>query len=213
MKACSYDDDKSCGRQPKISKGSAVRFLSIAIFTVLMIWTWNVIHRDSTINFETHAGIQNKMIELIEATVLEKKPQARSLSLDHLWTEAVSDNQVKVFFSYRFQEPASEGSLTATTSIDGHAILQKQANEDRWVIQSVQTQKGLEFSEGTVISPGSSNEDSDSNEDEVGVSSEDGENTAQSSPAKAGPAPAAATVKTEKKQTPAPSSPEKSTHE
>jgi hypothetical protein len=136
------------------------KILSLFVFTLALIWTWNIIHSSAAIGFETHAGIQQKLAELIKATLLSKKPTAQNLEITKLWTEPLGDNKVRAVFAYKFSEPGTTESPDNTEqSIEGEAILHREITTDnktdKWSLQSVHTTNGaLSFSEGSVVMPG-----------------------------------------------------------
>lgn len=133
------------------------KIVSLIIFAVALIWTWNIIHSSRAIGFETHSGIQQKLAELIRQTIQNKKPDSKDLVITRLWTEPLSDNKVRAIFAYKFSEPAANGEATEQ-SIEGEAILHREASEDskldKWTLQSVKTTNDvLTFSEGSLITP------------------------------------------------------------
>lgn len=134
------------------------KIASFIIFTIALIWTWDIIHSSSAIGFETHSGIQEKLAVLIKQTVMTKKPEAKDFKITRLWTEAVNDNKVRAVFAYEFSEP-SEGKEMTAQSVEGEAILfrepQDETNLDKWTLQSVKTTSdSVIFSEGLVVTPG-----------------------------------------------------------
>lgn len=133
------------------------KIISLIVFAVALIWTWNIIHSTQAIGFETHSGIQQKLTELIQQTIANKKPEAKDLKVTRLWTESLSDNKVRAVFSYKFNEPSADNESTEQT-IEGEAILHREPSdgttEDRWTLQSVKTTNDvLIFSEGSTVSP------------------------------------------------------------
>ncbi len=133
------------------------KIISLAVFTLALIWTWNIVHSTQAIGFETHSGLQEKLAALIKQTILTKKPGARDLQITRLWTETLSDNKVRAVFAYKFIDPG-EGSELTEQAIEGEAILHREVSEDskvdRWTLQSVKaTNDVLTFSEGSSISP------------------------------------------------------------
>lgn len=149
----SYDDRETESMQ---------KIISLVVFIFALSWTWNVIHSSSAVGFETHSGIQEKLSEIIIATVQNKKPLAQNIQIDRLWTETINDNKVKAIFRYSFFEKNESGE-SLNQSIEGEVILHREPSEtvvdqmptEKWVLQSVKTtQDTVEFSEGTVITPG-----------------------------------------------------------
>lgn len=132
-----------------------MKYLGSIFFLVMMVWTWNSIHSVTAIPFETHAGLQNRLAELIKSTLAEKKPDAQNLEITKLWTEPLSDSKVKAFFSYKYFEPSTD-SAAAESRIEGEVILERRLTEnseqDPWTILEVKTTVGeVSFSDGIVV--------------------------------------------------------------
>lgn len=133
------------------------KIVSPIVLAVLLVWTWHTIHAPAAIGFETHSGIQLKLMELIESTLQTKKPDAKDLEVIKIWTSSLGDNKVQANFAYRFTEPSADGG-SAKKTIQGEAILHREPSEDptidKWILQSVKTQmEALNFVEGTEILP------------------------------------------------------------
>lgn len=133
------------------------KIISPIIVALLLIWSWHTVHSPSSIGFETHSGIQLKLMELIQSTLQAKKPEAKDLEIVKVWTSALGDNKVKANFAYRFTE-TSEGNETTRKTIEGEAVLYREPSEDptidKWIIQSVKSQlEALNYSEGSVVTP------------------------------------------------------------
>jgi hypothetical protein len=133
------------------------KIISPIVLAVLLVWTWHTIHAPAAIGFETHSGIQLKLMELIESTLQAKKPEAKDLEVIKIWTSSIGENKVKANFAYRFTEPGEENG-TAKKTIQGEAVLHREPTEDatidKWVLQSVNTQmESLNFTEGSEILP------------------------------------------------------------
>lgn len=132
------------------------KIVSLVVFVAALVWTWNVIHTNEAIGFETHAGIQTKLADLIKATLAAKKPNAKDLRIDKLWTESMTDNKVRAVFAYKFSE-VSEGGDNMEQIIEGEAILHREPTEDKtdkWTLQSVKTTNDIVvFSEGSTVTP------------------------------------------------------------
>jgi len=137
-----------------------MKYLSIVIFLVLMVWTWTIVHRESSVPFETHAGIQNKMVQVIADTVKSKKPDATDIFVDKIWTELVSEGKVRAHFSYSFKAPTSAGALTES-QITGEGMLEHQPDDgsgfDRWKLYDIKTTSdAIRFEEALLITTGDS---------------------------------------------------------
>lgn len=133
------------------------KIISLLAFVAALVWTWNVIHTSEAVGFETHSGIQVKFAELIEATLVSKKPEAQDLAITRLWTETLNDNKVRAVFAYSFTEMSEDGEALEQV-IEGEAILHREPSDsedtDKWSLQSVKTTNDtVVFTEGSVITP------------------------------------------------------------
>lgn len=135
-----------------------MKYLSILFFLVLLIWTWSIVHTESPVPFETHAGIQNKLVQIIAENIQKKKPDASEISIQKIWTEPLVNGQVKAHFTYRFKAPTSEGAMT-DSEISGEGLLEHQADDgsglDRWKLYEIKTTSdSIKFEEALVITTG-----------------------------------------------------------
>ena len=133
------------------------KLVSFVVFAALLIWSWTIVHSVSQTGFETHAGIQDKLSELIENLVQAKKPSATDITVEKIITENLGADKVKAYFTYSFQE-AQKGGESSEQVIQGEAILRREPSEtpseDKWILQSVKTTNdSISFVEGTVIGP------------------------------------------------------------
>lgn len=135
-----------------------MKYFSVLVFAVLLAWTWNMIHHSQAISFETHAGIQEKLAQLIQQTVLQKKPDASNVHIQKIWTEPQSPDKVLAHFIYSFQEPDTGGKML-TNQIQGQGLLERQADDgsglDRWSLTQVKTTNdAVVFEDGLLVTPG-----------------------------------------------------------
>jgi hypothetical protein len=133
------------------------KIISPLVLVILLVWSWQVVHTESAIGFETHSGVQLKLAELIGNTLQAKKPEAENLQIIRIWTAPLSDNKIQAVFSYKFTEK-TEDTESAEKIIQGEAVLYREPTEDptidKWVLQSVRTQlESLNFNEGSVVLP------------------------------------------------------------
>lgn len=133
------------------------KIVSLVVFIAALVWTWNVVHTQDAIGFETHSGIQMKLADLIKDTLTAKKPHAKDLSIQRLWTEAMSENKVRAVFSYKFTDTSDSGEALEQV-IEGEAVLHREPSEDskvdKWTLQSVKTTNDfVTFTEGSTITP------------------------------------------------------------
>ncbi len=130
------------------------KVISLAVFLILLTWTWSLIHSEATVSFETHSIIQQKLAEIIQLSVQKHRPNAKEFSLIRLWTETLSTDKISAHFTYRFAE--GETAQISNETISGKAFLKKTTNEDQsqenWLIEKVQTSNSqIVFQEGDLI--------------------------------------------------------------
>ncbi len=132
------------------------KIVSLVVFIAALAWTWNIINSTPAIGFETHVGIQGKLTDLIKNTIMAKRPLAKDVTVNKLWTEPLTENKVRAVFSYQFTELNPETNEETFQIIDGVAELHRELSDvdgvDKWVLQSVKTTNdAVVFSEGSVI--------------------------------------------------------------
>lgn len=120
-----------------------------------LAWTWNLVHNESPVSFETHSGIQEKLAVLISETIKAKRPAATDILIEKVWTEALNGERVKAFFVYSFKDQSEESGVIST-QIQGEGLLERQADDgsgnDRWVLTKVQTTNdAIQFDEATIV--------------------------------------------------------------
>lgn len=170
-----------------------MKYLSVLLFAIALAWTWNIINSQASIGSQTHAGIQSAMAQLVQTTVLNKRPQARDFLIQKMRTEEREGGEVRVYFQYAFNEPDVQGKLVAS-QISGIATLVRSdatapEGTERWQLKKVQTTNDvISFERGMVISPGMDTEA------EEPVSETQGEAPAAPVPAPEAPAPSTVPV-------------------
>lgn len=132
------------------------KVISLVVFVILLAWTWNLIHSDPTISFETHSIIQQKLAEIIQASVQKHRPAAKDFNLVRLWTETISPEKVSAHFTYQFNE--GENDKSAQQTVTGEALLNKTTSEENsqenWKVEKVKTSANqIIFQEGEAIDP------------------------------------------------------------
>ncbi len=135
-----------------------MKYLSVLVFALLLAWSWTLIHSEQRISFETHAGIQEKLAQLIQQTIISKKPAASNIRIEKIWTEPQSANDVLAHFTYSFQEPDTSGKLL-TNRIQGQGLLEKQPDDgsglDHWSLKKFKTDTdSVVFEDGLHVTPG-----------------------------------------------------------
>lgn len=133
------------------------KILSLIFFVFTLVWTWNLIHSATSVGFETHSGIQQRLTEMIEASLKKARPEAQNLEIFKLWTETLNNNKVRAVFAYKFSDK-SEGGEVVEQTVAGEAVLYREPseveNEDLWILQSVKTTNdSLIFAEGSLVTP------------------------------------------------------------
>jgi len=134
-----------------------MKILSLIVFVILLSWTWHVVHSSSPIDFQTHSDIQSKMKELIESTIMARKPDVKSVEIVKIWTSDMGDRKIRAEFTYRFIETNPQNESTERV-IDGQAVLFRDVSDnpslDQWTVQSLVTLgDSISFNEGSTISP------------------------------------------------------------
>jgi hypothetical protein len=134
-----------------------MKYLSTLLFALCLGWTWKVIHTQGPVAFNTHAALQSRLAEIIANTIEKMKPESANFKMEYLWTEVLSNGQIKAHFSYKFDEVDSEEDIIEN-GLEGYAILEREKSvadqEDRWAVVDVKTNTGtLNFREGIVITP------------------------------------------------------------
>ena len=132
------------------------KLVSLAVFVILLAWSWNLIHSDPVVSFETHSIIQQRLSEIIELSVQKHKSSAKNFRLLRLWTETLNDEKVKAHFVYNFSE--GETSDASSQTISGEAWLRKaggsQGGQENWKVEKVQTSSNqLVFQEPSLVEP------------------------------------------------------------
>lgn len=131
-----------------------MKYISLLVFTAALAWSWNVIHGDVAISFETHAAIQEKLATVIADSVKARKPNASDILIEKIWTEVISEKKVKAFFIYSFKDSTESGVVSS--QIKGQGFLERQSTDDptvdKWVLTQVRTSSdAIEFVDSTII--------------------------------------------------------------
>lgn len=135
-----------------------MKYISTLIFALALAYSWKLVHQNKPINFETHASIQLKLVDVIKQSILQAKPLAKNIEIIKISTEPINDMSVKAYFSYKFQEPDADSNELTEQAIEGEAILTRKngvdPKEDHWSIEKVTTKNGaMIFKNGLEISP------------------------------------------------------------
>mgnify|MGYP001602351128 CR=1 FL=1 len=85
-----------------------MKYLSIVFFLVLMKFTWVLAYKSPAISIETHQLIQTELKDIVYQVLTKYRPLATNLQFQSIWTERISDTQVKAHFTYSFIEADAE---------------------------------------------------------------------------------------------------------
>ena len=143
-----------------------MKFFGVVLFIVAMNWTWSLVHESRGISEAVHVGIQNDMKKIIGDYIAENLPTSTNLEFHQFWTEKLKKNQVKVKFSYSFEDSTAEIGA-ARVNVEGYAVLNKVASADAkyetWSFDELQIlDNKVEFKEPLKVSPGDDTGETDS---------------------------------------------------
>lgn len=137
-----------------------MKYVSTILLVLAMYWTWGLSRTEQAISQTVHMGIQNDVKQFISEYIQTHSPNSTNLRFEKFWTEAVTDDQVKVIFTYSFEETGEAGPTRL--EIDGFAVLNRQkeiVNGIEWGIDQIQvTSNNLDYQEPMQVSPGGSGE-------------------------------------------------------
>jgi hypothetical protein len=132
-----------------------IKLISFIVFIAAFTWTWFLFNSENKINVATHAGIQSKLMILIEDSLKKAKPEATEFKILSMYTEKIDDNQVNAHFSYKYTDKL-ETTETTNQTLSGNAILFRTLSEnskaDLWTVKSVKTNNTqIEFQQGVNV--------------------------------------------------------------
>ncbi len=102
-----------------------MKFISVVFFTAALIGTWHLVHEPRPVAESVHAGIQNDLRNIIADYIRQNRPGTEDVHFESLWTETISDRQVKAHFRYWFDDRDQESGESAAVHIEGSAVLNK----------------------------------------------------------------------------------------
>lgn len=144
-----------------------MKYISFLLLLGALYATWTAIHHPSGVSDFIHAGIQDDLESIIANYVIENVTEAEQFKIHKLWTEQLSDTQIKAHFLYSFVD--KEDATSSEITIDGYAILNRDAkasaNEsadaaptDVWSFDELFILNNkISFKDGLTISPDQSN--------------------------------------------------------
>ena len=145
-----------------------IKLVSFVVFIVAMAWTWFVVNSKNPIGLEVHAGIQSKLMELVEKSVKTSQPNSSNFEILNIYTKKIDDTKITAYFSYKYSDRL-ENMESLNQVISAEAVLHKALSEDpeklSWVVQSIKMNNtNLEFHQGLIVSP-----DTPSTEETIGT--------------------------------------------
>ena len=106
-----------------------MKYISLLVLFLVVYWSWGFQNMTLAVSEETHIDLQEDIRNIITEYIQENLPASQDLKFERLWTENITDNQVKASFSYSFNDPG-EDIGPARVLIDGYAILNKKITDD-----------------------------------------------------------------------------------
>ncbi len=154
-----------------------IKLVSFFVFLGAFIWTWFLFNSSEKVDFSVHAGIQSKMMVLIEDAIKASRPNSTDFEVINIYTKKINDNQISAHFSYKYSDQLEEKEKT-TQVIAGEAILNRTPSENpadqKWVVQSVKTDTNkIEFQDGLIVSSEPLNPENPSNPSTTSVPAEE----------------------------------------
>lgn len=138
-----------------------MKYLSIVFFLVSMKFTWGMAYKAPAISMDTHKLIQSELKDIIYQVLIQYRPLATNLQFQTIWTERLSDDQLKAKFTYTFTDAEDQDGESVEQTQDGEAVLNRvsinqdnEKNNYSWSLDEVTVSRQvLHFKKGIVISP------------------------------------------------------------
>jgi len=159
------------------------------IFLAALIWSWNIVHSESSVSFSTHVNIQSEFRDLLLKSIQEKRPQAQNIQILELWTKNLAPHkqpeEVEVHVTYAFDTLDPDSSSFNHNEISAIAILKKDIetrDTETWILESyTPTRDDIQFTEGLRITAGTADNTTESTENHGNSSATDEERSSDSS--------------------------------
>lgn len=121
--------------------------------------TWGMAHKNSPVSVAVHQQIHNEVREIVYQALTQYRPSATNLRFQSIWTERMSDNQIKAHFTYSFtDEEENEGIVDQIQ--DGQVVLNRISLPDgdkegtAWSLDEVMVSRQvIHFKKDVVITP------------------------------------------------------------
>ena len=119
-----------------------------------MFASWGFTKSTENVPETTHIDIQDDIKTMITETIQKALPQVKNLKFDRFWTQNLGPKKLKATFLFSFENGA-ETTDPARYGIEGHAILDYDAEKDIWNVQGPYfVNNEVIFKDGLLIKPG-----------------------------------------------------------
>lgn len=105
-----------------------MKFISLILFIVALIYTWNLTHHRMPIEESVHVGIQDDLKNIIQNYIQDNVQNASGIQFERMWSETVDASTVRAHFIYSFIDEANN-----RLEIDGYAVLNKVSENEEEV--------------------------------------------------------------------------------
>ncbi|MCB0422653.1 MAG: hypothetical protein KDD61_16750 [Bdellovibrionales bacterium] len=132
-----------------------MRYASLILIWFVLLGSWKAINQAGAISELVHVGIQEDLKRALTEIIVETLPNAGEIQFERLWTEPISDNQVKATFTYSYVE-SDEGRGKTRVKLEGYTVLTRDYNSkesiDVWSFDDLNFQNNqIIFDEGITI--------------------------------------------------------------
>ncbi len=138
-----------------------IKLVSFFVFTAAFVWTWFLFNSHDKISQATHAGLQSKLMILIEESIKAARPNASDFEILNIYTQKIDDNQVSAHFTYKFKDSFTnqleeQEQEQVNQTLSGEAVLYRMLSEnplkDKWITKSFKTNNSsIEFQQGLTV--------------------------------------------------------------
>lgn len=135
-----------------------MKYISTIIFALALAYSWHLVHREVPISAQTHEELQQIWLDGLKERILQVKPQARNIQIIDIRSEALNENNVKLSFTYQFQEPDEDPNQLVTQKIESEAFLARSktaaAGSNEWDLVKLKIETvEMDFKDGVLITP------------------------------------------------------------
>ena len=119
-----------------------------------MKFTWGMANKVPVVSIETHKLIQSELKDIIYQVLIQYRPLATDLRFQTIWTEKLSDNQLKAHFTYSFNDSDEQDGESVEQTQEGEVTLNRISQDQGWSLDEVVVSRQvLQFKKGIVITP------------------------------------------------------------